>query len=162
MNHNTTTMNRFAYRKFGLMLFISFFIMYIVMFLNVDEISHIYLSNTRFYVTLLMISPMALLMIFTMKGMYTDKKKNRIITICSIIAFALALTGLRTQAFVSDAQYMKAMIPHHSSAIMTSSHATLRDPQVKALSEQIIESQEREISLMKQLLEKQETLNTTP
>jgi uncharacterized protein (DUF305 family) len=49
---------------------------------------------------------------------------------------------------------MKAMIPHHSSAIMTSRNATIKDPEVKKLSEQIIKSQEEEIVQMKQILER--------
>jgi uncharacterized protein (DUF305 family) len=46
------------------------------------------------------------------------------------------------------------MIPHHSSAILTSSEADLSDPEVKKLAEDIIKAQEREIALMKRLLEK--------
>ncbi len=47
---------------------------------------------------------------------------------------------------------MKAMIPHHSSAIMVSKHAKIQDPEVKQLSEGIIASQEKEIAEMKALL----------
>ncbi len=37
---------------------------------------------------------------------------------------------LRTQTFVNDEQYMKVMIPHHSSAIMVSQAAELKDPEL--------------------------------
>ncbi|UAY52860.1 DUF305 domain-containing protein [Ferruginibacter albus] len=47
---------------------------------------------------------------------------------------------------------MEAMIPHHSSAIMTSKNANIKDPEVKKLSEQIIQSQEKEIEQMKSML----------
>lgn len=49
---------------------------------------------------------------------------------------------------------MKAMIPHHSSAILVSKHANLQDPEVKKLSEGIINYQEKEIAEMKAILER--------
>lgn len=142
------------YKKFGLMLLISFCIMYAVMFLNVDSADHIYLSLTRLYMSLLMVSPMALLMLTLMKMMYKDKKLNRIIIVSSISIFVLVLILLRTQTPIGDKQFMKAMIPHHSSAILTSKHANIVDPEVKVLSEKIIKSQEEEIDQMKAILER--------
>lgn len=122
------------------------------MFLNVDRFEHVYLSTTRFYMTLLMVSPMALLMLAIMPMMYNNKKLNTIITITSIAVFILSLSFLRTQTFIADEQYMKAMIPHHSSAIMVSQQAKLKNPKVKKLAEDIIKAQEEEILQMKQLL----------
>ena len=148
-------MKQDVYKKFFLVLSVSFVLMYAVMFLNVDAVGHIYLSITRLYMSLLMVSPMAILMLVVMGGMYPDKKKNRLIGLGAAVVFVLALVCLRQQVFISDAQYMRAMIPHHSSAILTSRHATIKDPQVKQLSEGIIASQQREIQEMKQMLEKQ-------
>lgn len=142
------------YKKLVIMLLISFCIMYSVMFLNVDQADHIYLSLTRLYMSLLMVSPMALLMLRIMKMMYKDKKLNIIITIASISIFIVSLILLRTQTPIGDKQYMKAMIPHHSSAIMTSKNAAIVDPELKALSENIIRSQEDEITQMKAILER--------
>ncbi len=142
------------YGKFALMMAISFVIMYAVMFLNVSEFNHIYLSLNRFYMTLLMVAPMTVLMMGLMRGMYPNKKANLGIIAAGVVVFVLTFICLRTQAFVGSRQYMRGMIPHHSSAIMTSSHADLQDPEVKKLSQDIIEAQEREIALMKQLLEK--------
>ncbi len=81
--------------------------------------------------------------------MYPDRKMNNQIIIGSIIAFIVVVFLLRNQAFVSDKQYMKGMIPHHSSAILTSKHADIKDPEVKKLSEDIIKAQEKEIAEMK-------------
>lgn len=142
------------YWKFALMLAISFVIMYGVMFLNVAEFDHIYLSLNRFYMTLLMVAPMAVVMMGFMSGMYKNKKLNSAIMAAGIVVFILALIGLRTQAFIGNRQYMRGMIPHHSSAIMTSRNADLENAEVQKLSKDIIEAQEREIALMKQLLEK--------
>ena len=142
-------MSPHPYRGFALMLLVSFFVMYAVMFLNVDQADHIYLSLTRTYMSLLMVAAMALVMLGLMRHMYPDKRLNWLIAGSSVAAFALLLTLLRTQTPVSDVQYMKAMIPHHSSAIMVSRSANLQDPEVKRLSEGIIQSQEREIAEMK-------------
>lgn len=127
------------------------------MFLNVDSASHIYLSMTRFYMSLLMVTPMAVLMVASMRMMYKNRKLNAIIMLSGIGIFILAFVGLRQQTFISDKQFMRAMIPHHSSAIMTSKHAHLTDPEVKELSKSIIESQEREIAQMKRILTRLET-----
>ena len=142
------------YKKFLLMLVISFILMYGIMFLNVDEANHIYLSLTRTYMSVLMVSAMALVMLPMMGKMYPNKKLNRLILISAFVVFAGVLTFLRQQTFIGDVQYMKGMIPHHSSAIMTSKNASIEDPQVKKLSEQIIKSQEEEIALMKAYLER--------
>lgn len=124
------------------------------MFLNVDEANHIYLSTTRTYMALLMVSPMAVVMMLMMSKMYPTKKVNTGIILGGIVLFSMVLAGLRTQTPIGDVQYMKAMIPHHSSAIMVSKHANIQDPEVKKLSEGIIASQEKEIAEMKALLEK--------
>lgn len=142
------------YKKFLGMLVISFFIMYGVMFLNVHKLDHIYLSTTRAYMSLLMVSPMAIFMLLMMGHMYQNKKLNGIIMLSGVAVFAIALVLLRTQTPVQDEQYMKAMIPHHSSAILVSQKATLKDPELKELSKQIIESQEKEIAQMKKILER--------
>lgn len=136
------------------MLLISFVIMYSVMFLNVAQADHIYLSTNRFYLALLMVAPMAVVMVALMGKMYPNKKLNTGIIIGSIVVFAVIVAALRTQTPISDVQYMKAMIPHHSSAILNSKKANLKDPEVKKLAEQIIRSQEEEIAEMKAILER--------
>lgn len=144
------------YRKLYLMLGISFVVMYIVMYLNVWELDHAYLNITRAYMALLMVTPMAILMVVMMPKMLPDKRKNAVIATSAAIVFVLSLVLLRFQTPIGDVQYMRAMIPHHSSAILTSQRATLNDPDVKELSRKIIEAQEREISEMKALIERLE------
>lgn len=142
------------YRKLIITLTLSFFVMYAVMFVNVARLDHIYLSLNRLYMALIMVSPMALIMIGMMKHMYTNRKMNRIIVLGSTIVLFLSLVALRTQAFISDDEYMRGMIPHHSSAVMTSTHANIVNPAVRQLADSIISSQLREIEEMKELLKK--------
>ena len=145
-----------SYKKFGLMLATSFVVMYAVMFLNADLFDHVYLSNTRTYMTILMIAPMALLKLLFMSSMYKNKKLNAIIATSAIVVFVGVFAMLRNQTFIKDVQYMKAMIPHHSSAIMVSQSATFEDPEVKKLAEDIIEAQKKEIAQMKAMIERLE------
>ncbi|MBA9079099.1 MULTISPECIES: DUF305 domain-containing protein [Rufibacter] len=142
------------YKKFLYMLTVSFVIMYAVMFLNVDQVEHVYLSATRVYTTLLMVAPMAVVMLLMMRNMYEDKKLNMIIYASSAVVFVGALFFLRNQVLVADEQYMKAMIPHHSSAIMVSQKANIKDPELKKLADEIIKSQVKEIAEMKAILKR--------
>lgn len=140
------------YLKFALMLGVSFVVMYAVMFLNADVFDHVMLSNTRTYMTILMIAPMAISMMLFMWGMYKKKALNYLIIGISALVFVVTLSMLRQQTFISDVQWMKGMIPHHSSAIMVSQKAHLTDPEAIKLAEKIIEAQKREIAQMKKMI----------
>ncbi|HVW98729.1 MAG TPA: DUF305 domain-containing protein [Mucilaginibacter sp.] len=141
------------YGKFALMLAASFILMYAIMFLNVNEPDHIYINMTRFYMTLMMIAAMAVLMLAMMPMMYPDKKKNVVLMVSSLVIFGLAFIGVHRQVGISDVQYMKGMIPHHSIAIMTSENAHITDPRVRKLADGIIAAQEKEIKEMKALID---------
>lgn len=143
-----------SYLKFTLMMATSFVIMYAVMFLNAASIDHVMLSTMRTYMTLLMIAPMAVVMLLYMWGMYKNKKLNALILAVSIVGFGAVYYMMRNQTGISDVQYMKAMIPHHSSAILTSDNANLQDPETKKLAEDIITLQKEEIALMKDYLKR--------
>ncbi len=145
-------MQGMTYKKFTLMLSVSFIVMYLIMFLNIVDINHFYISATRIYMALLMAASMGVIMMLMMGNMYPDRKTNTGIIIGSILVFGLILAALRTQTPISDVQYMRAMIPHHSSAIMTSENANIKDPEVRKLADGIIAAQKKEIAEMKALL----------
>jgi len=142
------------YQKFLLMIALSFITMFGVMYLHTYELDHIFFSTTRFYMVFLMISPMVVIMLTVMWGMYGNKKMNFLILGTSIVVFLVAFTFLRNQTFVQDEEYLKGMIPHHSIAILTSKKANITDPEVKRLAEEIIKTQEAEIAQMKRILER--------
>lgn len=144
------------YLKFSCMILVSFIIMYGVMFLNADLFDHIMLSTTRTYMTILMVAPMSISMLLFMWGMYENRKANYLIIITATLLFAAALFMLRNQILVDDVQWMKAMIPHHSSAIMVSQEVDLQDPEAQKLASQIIESQQREIKQMQEMIKRLE------
>ena len=99
---------------------------------------------------------MAIIMLVFMWKMYPNKKVNFVILCGSILLFAGSLFMVRSQTAVDDVAWMKAMIPHHSIAILTSDRANLTDPEVKELAKKILEAQEAEIDEMKELIEKLE------
>ncbi len=127
--------------------------MYMLMYLHTYEFGHVFFSETRLYMNLIMTAVMALVMLWFMRHMYTDRKTNQMIVGGSMALFALSLFLVRSQALVDDVDYMEAMIPHHSIAILTSSRAQIEDPRVRELADEIIAAQEREIAEMKKLIE---------
>lgn len=142
------------YLKFLLMILVSTLSMYGMMFLNVFSFAHIHVSLTRILMALMMGAAMAIIMLLFMWRMYPSKQKNRLILVISAVIFAGSLFMVRTQTGVSDISWMKAMIPHHSIAILTSSQADLKDPEVKKLAEEIIATQKKEIKKMDQMIER--------
>jgi len=150
-------MKKGNYTKFVAMLAASFIAMYITMYLNTYQIDHVYFSLTRFYMSCLGIAAMAIIMFVAMRNMYTNKKKNIAIILGSIVLFGTALGLVRVQApIVGDVLWMKAMIPHHSIAILTSGRADIQDPEVKKLAEDIVKAQKREIEEMKAMIQRLE------
>ena len=157
MNNTHTKTQSSLYSKFFLMLGCSFIAMYITMYLNTYSIDHVYFSLTRFYMTCLGISAMAIIMLLFMLGMYKDKKKNIAIVIGSILLFSSALILVRAQKpIVGDVLWLRAMIPHHSIAILTSERADIQDEEVKKLANTIIEAQKKEIEEMKLMINRLE------
>src|SRR5690606_1425815 len=155
MENNKNTHGN-PYTKFVLMLAASFVAMYITMYLNTYEMDHVYSSLTRFYMTCLGISAMALIMFFFMKKMYKNRKKNTAILLGSMLLFGSALFLVRAQKPIGDVLWMKAMIPHHSIAILTSERADIKDPEVKELAKGIIVTQRKEIGQMQEMINRLE------
>jgi uncharacterized protein (DUF305 family) len=140
------------YGRFGAMIATSTIVMLGLMYLNTYQLDHVFFSETRTYMALVMGASMAAIMLAFMLKMYTNRHVNIGIFVGSAIVFSLALWLVRSQATIEDVSYMKAMIPHHSIAILTSERARISDPRVRKLADQIIESQRKEILEMKTLI----------
>jgi len=155
MEHPEKNENQ-KYTTFLLMCICSGLSMYITMYFNTYEISHIYFSWTRLYMTLIGVSGMAIIMFLFMRKMYTNKIKNMTIVGVSLLIMGLSTFLVRNQLPINDIAWMKAMIPHHSIAILTSSNANINDPEVQKLADDIIKAQEREIMQMKEMIKRLE------
>ncbi len=142
-----------SYLRFGAMILTSVLVMFGVMYLNTYEAAHVRWSETRFYMTVVMGAAMAAIMLTFMLGMYTNKRINTAIYVGSALVFVGALLLVRSQATVEDTSYMRAMIPHHSIAILTSENAGIDDARVRELADEIIEAQRREIAEMEWLID---------
>ena len=141
-----------SYWRFAAMIATSTVVMYGLMYLNTYAYEHVFWSETRAWMAVVMGATMAVIMLSFMLSMYKKRALNLAIFGGSIALFALSLWLVRSQATVDDVEYMKAMIPHHSIAIMTSERSQVSDARVRKLADEIIEAQRREISEMKYLI----------
>ena len=146
-----------SYGRFAAMIATSTAVMLGLMYLNTYVLDHVFWSQTRFWMALVMGATMAIVMLAFLLHMYRNRMANAAIFIGAAVVLAGSLYMVRSQATVSDVSWMKAMIPHHSIAILTSERATLRDPRVRELAGEIIEAQRREIDEMKALIEELES-----
>ncbi|TLX22640.1 DUF305 domain-containing protein [Thermomonas fusca] len=140
------------YRNFLLMILTGSALMFGLMYLNTYQPSHVWFSQTRLFMTCIMAGAMALVMFAFMRHMYRDRRANFAIVIGGVALMGLGLALVRSQATVGDVAWMKAMIPHHSIAVLTSERARLRDPRVRRLADDIIRTQRREIAEMEALI----------
>ena len=141
-----------SYKRFAAMIITSTVVMFGLMYSTVYQFDHVWWSQTRFWMALYMGATMAVVMLAFMLGMYANKRKNLAIFAGSAVVFAVALFLARSQETVGDVAWMKAMIPHHSIAILVSERAEIRDPRVRKLADQIIQSQRQEITEMETLI----------
>jgi uncharacterized protein (DUF305 family) len=141
-----------SYARFLAMIAVSTVVMFGLMYLNTYALDHVFFSQTRTWMALLMGAVMAVVMMSFMWTMYKDARTNAAVIAGSVIVFAVSLWLVRSQETVGDVSYMKAMIPHHSIAVLTSRRAHIRDPRVRTLADQIIDAQVREIAEMKTLI----------
>ena len=142
-----------TYSRFAAMILTSTVIMYGLMYLNTYAINHVFFSETRFWMALYMGAMMAVIMLAFMLGMYKKTKVNIAIFTGAAVLFAASVYLVRSQDTIADTAYMKAMIPHHSIAILTSERSNIRDVRVRELANGIIRAQRREIDEMKWLID---------
>lgn len=142
------------YKQLVIMSLVHLAIMYVVMFSMISQGAYFYNNTNMLYMAVLMAAPVTLFMVISMRSMYPNKQWN--IAIC--IAFALLTVGsyyaIRTQAGVGDKQFIRAMIPHHSGAILMCGEATIKDQELASLCKGIIDGQQREIDQMEAILKR--------
>ncbi|MBU2961123.1 DUF305 domain-containing protein [Citreicella sp. C3M06] len=140
-----------TYTRFALTIVTSTIVMFVLMYLNTYALEHVFFSETRVYMAILMGATMALVMLAFMASMYPSRIVNACIFAGSLVLFGLSLWLVRSQSTVNGESYMRAMIPHHSIAIMTSQRAGIEDARVAELAESIARAQRKEISEMRAL-----------
>ncbi len=142
------------YLRFGLMIATSTVVMFALTYTNAFSADPVRFSEERLYMALLMGAAMALIMLAFMWGMmYRNRTVNVAIVVGALLLGGTALYLSRSQALVEDESYMKAMIPHHSIAILTSERAGIEDVRVRELADGITAAQRKEIKVMDWLVQ---------
>lgn len=129
-----------------------FVIMYLVMYTMIATLDYFYLNLNNVYMTLMMVAPMAVLMLFSMRSMFPSSTLNWALGIGALAVFAASFAAMRTQAAIGNKEFLRSMIPHHSGAILMCEQVSITEREIVALCEQIVKSQRREIEQMKALL----------
>ncbi len=140
------------YGRLLLMMALSFLAMYALMYAMVDQLANVYHNVNQFYMAGLMAAPMLLIELWLMSSMYPDRRRNLILAGVTVAFMLFCWWGIRTQAAVTDRQFIRSMIPHHAGAILMCEENRLKDPELVKLCQDIIASQTQEIAQMKQLL----------
>lgn len=142
------------YGRLWAMAGLSFIAMYGLMYAMVNSWGNVYSNLNQAYMAGLMTAPMVVFEVLLMGMMYPNKKTNAAIIGGSIVAGLLFFTAIQQQAGISDKQFLRSMIPHHSGAILMCKKSSIQDPEIKKLCEQIAASQAREIAQMKAILQR--------
>ena len=140
------------YWLLGANLLISTVIMYFVMFTMIWSTADLFHNLNTFYMALMMATPMGVLMLLFMGSMYGNARVNAALYAAFVLIFALSFYAMREQSLIGDRQFLRSMIPHHSGAILMCREAAIEDPEIRTLCAGVIESQAREIELMKRML----------
>jgi len=90
------------YARFGVMIATSTIVMLGLMYLTTFQLGHVYFSETRAYMALVMGAAMAVIMLLFMKKMYADRRMNIGIVALSVVVFGGALWLVRSQETVED------------------------------------------------------------
>ena len=140
------------YHHLALMLFASFVAMYVLMYSMVDRFGDVFMNLNQIYMAGLMTAPMTVIELIVMRAMYENARLNAIIMAIAVLVGIAMFAGIRTQAAVSDAQFLRSMIPHHSGAILMCERASITEPEIRELCRAITVSQRQEIDQMVRLL----------
>jgi len=143
-----------SYGKLGIVIAINTVVMFLLTYALIDQLDHFYFNINRVYMALMMVAPMIILMLFVMGSMYKNATLNYVLyggfAALFIASFALA----RTQTPVGNEQFLRSMIPHHSSAIVMCQESAISDPEIVELCGTIVKTQEEEIAQMKTILQR--------
>lgn len=143
------------YRHLAVETTISAVIMYLVMFVMIDNLGSFYNNINMVYMTLMMVAPMVVIMLVgAMRSMFPNKKLNYALVAVFTALFFFSWALIRWQFPVGDAQFLRSMIPHHSGAILMCQESDLTDPELVKLCDDIIKAQKQEIEQMKTILER--------
>lgn len=142
-----------SWGRFAVMIAVSTFIMFFLMYQLIYSLDHALFSVNRLVASLVMGCVMTVVMLGFMWSMYKGTATKIAVIVVAVLAGVTLLLVNRSQAVIQDVTFMRSMIPHHSIAINNARKASISDPRVRELADEIIESQVREIEEMKLLID---------
>jgi hypothetical protein len=142
-----------SWGRFAAMIGTSIAIMFFLMYQLIYTVDHATFSINRLIASLVMGCVMTIVMLAFMWSMYEGKRTKVAVLVVAALLGVILLSVNRGQAVIGDVSFMRSMIPHHSIAINNARKASISDPRVRELADQIIESQVREIAQMKLLID---------
>jgi uncharacterized protein (DUF305 family) len=142
------------YKRLLMVLSINTVLMFFITFANIWEFSHFHPNLNRVYMALMMTAPMGIVMMLVMHSMYKDRRLTSLFIGSFAVLFLLSFALTRVQAPVGNEQFLRSMIPHHSSAILMCERAAITDPEILELCEEIVRTQEEEIRQMDSILQR--------
>lgn len=140
------------YLKLLVMIVLAFVAMYALMYSMVNAFANVYGNLNQVSMAALMAAPMVTIELIVMGGMYPNKRLNMALAVSGVVVTGLCFLAIRSQAGISDRQFLRSMIPHHAGAILMCQEARITDRSIQALCREILSSQQREITQMKSLL----------
>lgn len=144
------------YRRFGIMILLSFIAMYILMYAMVDTLGNALPNFNQAYMAGLMVAPMVIIELVLMADMYRNKRLNMLFLAGAVVAGLAFFLLIRWQGAIGDRQFLRSMVPHHAGAILMCQEASIRRPEIERLCGDIVTSQRAEIAQMKAMLREQD------
>lgn len=138
--------------KFAAMIVTSVVIMFFLMYQLIYSLDHALFSMNRLVASLVMGCVMMIVMLGFMWSMYEGNRTKISVLLSAAIIGVILLFMNRSQTLIEDVSFMESMIPHHSIAINNARKASISDPRVRKLADEIIKSQVREIAQMNLLI----------
>lgn len=142
------------YPRFFIMIGLHFIAMYILMYAMVNVFENVFNSFNQVYMAALMTASMVLIELPLMMSMYPSKRLNAVLIAVGALVLISSFMFIRKQTAISDRQFLRSMIPHHSGAILMCQEASIQDPEIRRLCEGIVSSQQSEIEQMKAMLDR--------
>jgi dipeptide/tripeptide permease len=141
-----------SYKKLAITIAINSLVMFLLTYVMIDSMDHFLLNINKLYMTLMMVAPMVVLMLIVMGSMYKNKNLNYALIALFVALFAAVFWLARTQTPIGNEQFLRSMIPHHSSAILMCEESAITDPEILSMCEEIVATQEEEIAQMEDIL----------
>lgn len=155
MEHGNDHKGQNHYGRLAIELTLDFIVMYLVMYTMIATLRHFHFNLNNVYMTLMMVAPMSIIMLVSMRSMFPSQRLNGLVIAGAAAVFLLSFVGMRTQAGIGNSEFLRAMIPHHSGAILMCEQASITDPEIVALCQEITKSQRQEIAQMEAILARQ-------